>query len=65
MSARELRLIVRDNGTGFEATDADLHADLGLIAMQERARQAGGRVEVRSGSGCGPEIHAAFPLRGS
>jgi signal transduction histidine kinase len=65
MSARELRLVVRDNGTGRDAANADLHADLGLIAMEERVRQAGGRVEVRSGSGPGPEIHAAFPIRGS
>jgi signal transduction histidine kinase len=64
-SARELRLIVYDNGASLDAAGSNLHTDLGLVGMEERVRQAGGRVEVRSSSGHGPEIHAVFPLRDS
>jgi signal transduction histidine kinase len=61
-----LHLSVRDNGAGFDAAEigADAgHASFGLHAMAERARQAGGRMDVRSGRGRGTEIDARFPLR--
>jgi signal transduction histidine kinase len=65
-SAHELRLIMYDNGASLDAAVSNLHTDLALVGMEERVRQAGGRVEVHaSSSGHGPEIHAVFPLQGS
>jgi signal transduction histidine kinase len=66
-STDELRLSVRDNGTGFDPEHLGKRAwrtDLGLIAMEERVRQVGGRLQIRSSPGGGTEIHAAFPLGG-
>jgi signal transduction histidine kinase len=66
-STDELRLTVRDNGTGFDPehlAERTGRTDLGLIAMEERVRQVGGRLQIRSSSGTGTEIHAVFPLGG-
>ena len=60
-----LHLCVRDNGAGFNAArmrdDAE-HEHVGLIEMEERARQVGGRLEIESKPGNGTEIRAVFPL---
>ncbi len=62
----EVRLIVRDDGTGFDAAaakeEARRGASLGLLGMEERVRLAGGRCAVESSPGRGTEIHATFPL---
>jgi two-component system sensor histidine kinase UhpB len=64
-SAGELRVGVRDNGTGFDAETIQERVDeesLGLIAIEERVRQVGGRVELDSHPGGGTEIRVSFPL---
>ncbi len=63
-SAEALELSLRDNGAGLIAAGSHDRADaqsLALIGMEERVRQVGGDLEVRSGPGGGTEIHAVFP----
>lgn len=60
----ELRLLVRDNGRGFnvaEIQNGPERDNLGLIGMAERARQVGGRVDFESRPGGGTEVRAVFP----
>lgn len=58
-------VVVKDDGEGFDvvATEARLGRtrSLGMIEMHERARIAGGRLEVRSQTGAGTEVHLTLP----
>lgn len=62
--SRRVRLRVKDDGCGFnpgqQQTTGDEH--FGLIGMKERARQAGGRLTVKSSPGEGTQIEALVPL---
>jgi signal transduction histidine kinase len=66
-TASELRLIVEDNGRGF---DAGLQADdmalgighLGLLGVRERVALAGGALEVESSPQAGTTVYARIPL---
>jgi PAS domain S-box-containing protein len=60
-----LLLVVRDDGTGFDA-DARLNGNnaeesLGLISMRERAHLVGGTVEIASQPGHGTEVRVRTP----
>jgi signal transduction histidine kinase len=61
-----LRLVVRDDGIGFEVDTALRRAGagecFGLIGMRERLDLAGGTLEVESGAGIGTTIRACFPV---
>ena len=60
----ELRLSLRDNGAGLDATVVHSSADgqsLVLLGMEERVRQVGGSLEVKLQPGGGTEINAVFP----
>lgn len=63
---RALRLAVRDDGKGFDARSARRwrpgRGSLGLISMAERAKLAGGTLEVTSEPGSGTHVRATFPL---
>jgi signal transduction histidine kinase len=68
--ARHGRLIVRisDDGCGFEpapARSSKWWRRSGLEKMAEWAKEAGGRLEVRSAPGAGTCISAFFPLPAS
>ena len=60
-----LKLIVRDNGIGFDVADAMEHArsgdSSGLLGMEERALVAGGEVDITSDPGKGTEITVVIP----
>lgn len=60
-------VVVKDDGEGFDvpATEARLGRmrGLGLIEMQERTRIAGGRLEIRSQTGAGTEVHLTLPVK--
>ncbi len=59
LAAEEGRLVleVRDDGTGFDATDPALRAKrLGLTSMQERAERLGGRLAIESAPGAGTTV---------
>jgi signal transduction histidine kinase len=50
-------LLVRDDGQGFDSTQVDATQRLGLRGMRERARLAGGQLELTSQPGVGTSIH--------
>ncbi len=58
---RWLRLMVRDNGQGFNAEKTS--AELGLAAMQDYAATAGSRCTVYSAEGLGTVVTATLPLQ--
>jgi len=62
----QLRLMVRDDGIGFDVGAAmnlrGLNESLGLQGMLERAAALGGVVDIRSQRGAGTEIQVSFPL---
>jgi signal transduction histidine kinase len=62
-----LELAVRDDGHGFNVTDArkraDAGASLGLAGMEERASLAGGQLEIQSIARRGTSVNVRFPLR--
>ena len=48
---------VRDDGVGFNPQSAEVRSrHLGLISMEERARELGGRLEIRSAPGSGTTV---------
>ena len=48
---------VRDDGVGFDPHRADVRSrHLGLTSMEERARELGGRLEIRSAPGSGTAV---------
>jgi PAS domain S-box-containing protein len=64
----ELVLSVRDDGQGFDLGAATWRAaqgeSAGLSGMEERARLAGGWLEIDTGPGRGTEVRAVFRLAG-
>jgi signal transduction histidine kinase len=58
-----VRLEVADDGKGFDPTvSAGAGARLGLASMRDRARTAGGRLEVRSAPGGGTTVRLLLPV---
>jgi signal transduction histidine kinase len=61
-----LRLIVRDDGKGFDVgvakAGADPGASLGLLGMMDRAALAGGSARVISSPGNGVTVEVVLPL---
>jgi signal transduction histidine kinase len=54
-----VRLVVADDGVGFDPGDERIRARrLGLASMRERARAAGGRVQIDSAPGKGTTVTA-------
>ena len=61
----EARLVVRDNGQGFDRRAPGWRPGVGLAAMEERVRGLGGQVTLVSGSGNGTTLTVTLPSRGS
>ena len=65
----ELRLLVEDDGRGFDTDDtaARVRAErrLGMAGMRERAALAGGTVAVESSPGAGTTVQVRIPVRAS
>jgi signal transduction histidine kinase len=63
---RELAIVVRDDGVGFDVMHAQQRAaqgqSLGLLGMEERIRLLEGRLSIRSSPGTGTEVTASIPL---
>jgi two-component system sensor histidine kinase UhpB len=61
-----LRLLVRDDGNGFDVTAAEARAEqgasLGLLGMKERAALAGGSARIVSSPGEGATVEILLPL---
>jgi signal transduction histidine kinase len=60
--AASLRLRVADDGRGFDPGQQSDGTHYGLLSMQERAVDAGGRCTIASTPGGGVEVIAEFPL---
>lgn len=63
-SDSEIRLLVEDNGRGFnpgEIVPSSEHG-LGLLGMRERTRQCGGAFEVESAPNRGTTVRVSIPL---
>lgn len=58
----QLRLVIADDGRGFDVDAASLGEGLGLRTMTERARLLGGTMEVRSHTGAGTTIQVDVPV---
>ena len=56
----ELLLEVADDGIGFAANQV---AGTGLLAMRERAAQAGGRVAIDAAPGAGTRVRVRMPFQ--
>jgi signal transduction histidine kinase len=60
-----LRLVVRDDGAGFDVNAMRQRAahgqSMGLLGMDERALLLGGRLEIKSTPGKGTTVEARFP----
>ena len=61
-SNQKLELRVMDFGVGFDQDGETPVRGLGMISMQERARLAGGTLEVKSSLGHGTTVIATIPL---
>jgi signal transduction histidine kinase len=59
-----LRLLIRDDGTGFDPSQRPRDA-FGLIGMRERIELADGELEVDSEPGRGTDLRATIPLSGA
>jgi signal transduction histidine kinase len=57
-----VRLIVTDNGTGFEVKDAFSRGGLGLTSIGERARMLGGSFKIQSVAGEGTRLTIELPI---
>jgi NarL family two-component system sensor histidine kinase YdfH len=57
-----LEIEVADDGMGFSAAEAERTGHYGLIGLRERARQAGGVLEIQSGEGKGTILRMRIPL---
>jgi signal transduction histidine kinase len=58
-----VRVLVRDNGKGFDAQSKG--SGFGLLGMRERASLLGGELLVESPSAGGTELHARMPVQRS
>ncbi|HEU0028920.1 MAG TPA: GAF domain-containing sensor histidine kinase, partial [Ktedonobacterales bacterium] len=62
MTPEEARLVIEDNGRGFDPAEAP-QGRYGLRGMSERARLLGGALRVATSPGEGTRIEAVIPLR--
>src|SRR3970040_1586346 len=65
--AESVRLSVVDNGRGFKVPPLPTLVNegrLGLLGMQERARQVGGRCDSQSDLRAGTRVTAEVPVQG-
>jgi signal transduction histidine kinase len=56
-----IRLVVEDDGVGFDATQVDRDAHFGLQLIAERVEAGRGRVVVDSRLGAGTRVMATLP----
>jgi len=63
LKRKELSMVVEisDNGEGFEP---ERTRGVGILGMEERVRQLGGSLEIRSAPGKGTTVRAELPLAG-
>ncbi|RZL04279.1 MAG: hypothetical protein EOP36_01315 [Rubrivivax sp.] len=63
--AHDLRIIVEDNGKGFERSsvlEGEHRRGMGLRSMTERALLVAGQIEIESGPGQGTTVYLTLPM---
>jgi signal transduction histidine kinase len=60
--ADSIRMLVIDNGNGFDLESAQRKKRLGLVSIRERLRPVNGKVLIRSQINKGTEIEVVIPL---
>ena len=63
-NSTEVRLVIEDDGKGFDVSETPSEAQLGLVGMRERAHLVGGSMTVESAPGNGTTICISVPLLG-
>ena len=61
-SPTEIRLVVEDDGKGFDISKAVSEAQLGLVGMRERAHLVGGSMTIESSPATGTTISVSVPV---
>ena len=59
----DLRLVVEDNGGGFDLQAARGGGRLGLVGMRERAALAGGWMEIETAPNAGTTLYVQIPVQ--
>ena len=62
-TGKDIHLLVRDSGVGFDVRKAPLGHGLGLTNIRERVRLEKGTVVMKSKTGAGTIIHACIPYK--
>lgn len=60
-----VRIVIEDNGVGFEASEKDRRikkGGFGLFSIRERLMHQGGRLEIASGPGTGSRVTLISPM---
>ena len=60
--AGHIRVLIEDDGCGFDQASAASNGHFGLVGMRERAKQIGGELRVVSAPGTGTEIVVDAPI---
>jgi signal transduction histidine kinase len=61
-SPGDIRLLIEDDGKGFDTTETSSAARLGVAAMRERAQLVGGSLTIESSLGHGTTVCVSVPL---
>jgi signal transduction histidine kinase len=57
---RGLKLLIRDDGIGFDEKNVDLHQKYGLLGIRERVEMIHGRLSITSQVGMGTEMALSY-----
>ncbi len=61
---KHIRLVVEDNGKGFDTTSEIFSGSLGLLGMKERVLKWEGQINIRSKPGTGTSVEVIIPIKG-
>jgi signal transduction histidine kinase len=64
MEASELRLVIADDGVGFDPEAMRANSSLGLVSIGERVRFVHGLLSVKSHVGKGTRVEVRVPIAG-
>ncbi|MEL6527080.1 MAG: ATP-binding protein, partial [Chloroflexota bacterium] len=59
---QQLRLVLKDDGNGFDTEQLPPDDSYGLIGLNERVRLLGGKLDVSSTVGQGTQLNMTIPL---
>jgi len=57
-----IRIVLKDNGQGFDLNQGDPHSGRGLQNVRSRIKSHNGEVKIKSAPGCGTEYLLAIPI---